>query len=87
VPKDKKVIPEGEVLFVAFRYADEQFLLVDAPNSVNAVFWLMDEVADPSAVMTIEVCPSDDFHTDAINLAVLNERLQTVNWQNAIITE
>ncbi len=87
MPKDKKVVPEGETLFVSFRYGDDQFLLVDAPNNVNAVFWLMDEVADPSAVATIEVCPSDDFHADAINLSVLNERLQTVNWQNAIITE
>ena len=84
---DKKVIPEGESLFVAFKYDEQQFLLVDAPNTVTGVFWLMDDVADPSAVKTIEVCSSDEFYTDAINLSVLNERLQTVDWQNAIITE
>ena len=83
----KKVIPKGELLFVTFRYNDDQFLLIDVPNTVTDVFWLIDEVADPSAIVTIEVCPSDDFYTDAINLSVLNERLQTVNWQNAIITE
>lgn len=83
----KKVIPEGETLFVSFKFLDEQFLLIDAINTVNDVFWLMDEVADPSAVETIEVCPSDDFFTDAINLKILNQRLQTVDWQNAILTE
>lgn len=83
----KKVIPDGETLFVSFRYMDEKFLLVDAPNTVNDVFWLMDEVADPSAVSTIEVCPSDDFFTEAINLTTLNKHLQTVDWKNAILSE
>jgi len=83
----RKLIPEAEQLFVLFSVNEVKYLLIDVNNDVSDVFWMIDEIVDPTEVQTIGVCSSDDFIHQAINLDELNESLQTIDWQNAIITE
>lgn len=83
----KKVIPDAIELFVTFVCNEEKFLIVDCQNTISDVFWKMDEACDPTEVSFIEVCSSDSFTENTINLSEVNLRLQTVNWRKAITDE